>query len=112
MPARTACWVCFMTLDDVAVGEGGEIHEWSCTVREISSRDFKQYPERAKREALAEPILILDRGQPSHVLMSIKHYRSLVASINIADLLGMPGIENVTLELPPKSGAAPRPVDL
>jgi hypothetical protein len=73
-------------------------------MRAISARDFNQDTAGAKRDALAEPVFILDRGQPSHVLMSIAHYKALLGSnANIVDLLGMPGIEDVPLDLPPKN---------
>lgn len=73
-------------------------------MRAISARDFNQDTAGAKRDALAEPVFILDRGQPSHVLMSIVHYKALLGSnANIVDLLGMPGIEDVPLDLPPKN---------
>lgn len=74
-------------------------------MRAISARDFNQDTAGAKRDALGEPIFILDRGQPSHVLlMSITPYRALLGSNeNIVDLLGMPGIEDVPLDLPAKN---------
>lgn len=73
-------------------------------MRAISARDFNQDTAGAKRDALAEPVFILDRGQPSHVLMSIVHYRTLLGSTaNIIDLLGMPGIEDIPLDLPAKN---------
>jgi hypothetical protein len=78
-------------------------------MRAITARDFNQDTAGAKRDAQVEPVFILDRGQPSHVLMSISHYKALLGShANIADLLGMPGIEDVPFELPPKSGSAAR----
>lgn len=78
-------------------------------MRAISARDFNQDTAGAKRYALAEPVFILDRGQPSHVLMSITHYKALLGSnANIVDLLGMPGIEDVPFDLPPKNRELPR----
>ncbi len=43
----------------------------------ISSRDFNQDVSAAKRAANGEPVIITDRGTPSHVLMSIEDYRRL-----------------------------------
>ena len=81
-------------------------------MRAINAREFNHDTGRAKREALAEPALILDRGRPSHVLMSITHYRALAdGGRSIADLLGMPVIEDIPLELPQKRGAPPRQVE-
>ncbi len=45
----------------------------------ISSRDFNQDVSAAKRAASTEPVIITDRGRPSHVLLSIQEYRRLVA---------------------------------
>lgn len=45
----------------------------------VSSRDFNQDVSAAKRMAASEPVVITDRGRPSHVLLSIEQYRRLVA---------------------------------
>lgn len=45
----------------------------------VSSRDFNQDVSAAKRIAATEPVVITDRGRPSHVLLSIEQYRRLVA---------------------------------
>lgn len=57
----------------------------------ISSREFNRDVSFAKREAQAEPVLITDRGQPTHVLMSIAEYRRLTGEgESILELLAMP----------------------
>jgi len=57
----------------------------------ISSREFNRDVSFAKREAAAEPVLITDRGQPTHVLMSIAEYRRLTGEgESILELLAMP----------------------
>jgi prevent-host-death family protein len=45
----------------------------------VSSRDFNQDVSAAKRAASTEPVIITDRGKPSHVLLSIEQYHRLVA---------------------------------
>lgn len=45
----------------------------------ITSREFNQDVSAAKRLAASEPVLITDRGKPSHVLLSIEDYRRLIA---------------------------------
>ena len=45
----------------------------------VSSRDFNQDVSAAKRAASSEPVIITDRGKPSHVLLSIEQYHRLVA---------------------------------
>jgi len=57
----------------------------------LSSREFNRDVSHAKRLARAEPVLITDRGQPTHVLMSIAEYRRLSGEgESIVDLLAMP----------------------
>ena len=57
----------------------------------ITSREFNRDVSLAKREARIEPVLITDRGQPTHVLMSIEDFRRLTGeSDNILELLAMP----------------------
>ncbi len=43
----------------------------------LSARDFNQDVSAAKRAAEKEPVIITDRGKPSHVLVSIHEYRRL-----------------------------------
>jgi len=63
----------------------------------LSSREFNRDVSHAKRAAQAEPVLITDRGQPTHVLMSIADYRRLTGEgENILELLAMP--ETVALD--------------
>ncbi|NNM73375.1 type II toxin-antitoxin system Phd/YefM family antitoxin [Enterovirga aerilata] len=47
------------------------------TVSRMTSREFNQDTARAKRAAENGPVLITDRGTPSHVLLSIEDYRRL-----------------------------------
>ncbi|MGM9491950.1 type II toxin-antitoxin system Phd/YefM family antitoxin [Ideonella sp. YS5] len=57
----------------------------------LTSREFNRDVSYAKRAAQVEPVLITDRGQPTHVLMSIAEYRRLTGDgESILDLLAMP----------------------
>lgn len=57
----------------------------------LTSREFNRDVSHAKRAAQVEPVLITDRGQPTHVLLSIAEYRRLTGDgENILDLLAMP----------------------
>jgi prevent-host-death family protein len=76
----------------------------------ISSRAFNQDASKAKRAAAAGPVIITDRGRPSHVLMSIEEYRRLTGQrVSIAALLG--DASDVSFD-PPRLGAASRAADL
>ena len=46
----------------------------------MSAREFNQELSRAKREAIENPVIITDRGAPSHVLMSYAEYKKLTRS--------------------------------
>jgi len=49
-------------------------------MKTVSSREFNRDVGGAKRAASNEPVFITDRGEPSHVLLSIEHFRSLTAT--------------------------------
>lgn len=71
------------------------------SINTISSREFNQNVSKAKRAAKNGPVFITDRGQPAHVLLSIRDYQQLFDnSGKIADLLAMPGTEDIELEIP------------
>jgi prevent-host-death family protein len=66
-----------------------------------TSRQFNQDAGAAKKAAEAGPVIITDRGRPAHVLLTYADYKKLAGGgVRIADLLAMPGAEDVTLELP------------
>ena len=78
----------------------------------ITSREFNQDTARAKRAALNGPVFITDRGQPAHVLLSIRQYRALTATgANVVDLLAMPAVADIAFE-PTKADKLFGPVDL
>ena len=57
----------------------------------LTSREFNRDVSQAKRAARIEPVLITDRGQPTHVLMSIADFRRFTGeSENILEILAMP----------------------
>lgn len=47
---------------------------------EVSAREFNKDVSAAKRAAGKGPVIITDRGKPSHVLLSIAEYRRLTAN--------------------------------
>ena len=71
------------------------------TVTTLSSREFNQHASEAKKAANEGPVFITDRGRPAHVLLSIEDYQRITGGHQkIADLLAMPGIEDIELEIP------------
>lgn len=73
----------------------------------LSSREFNQDTSRAKKAATTGPVFITDRGKPAHVLLSIEDYQRLSGSPrSIVDLLAMPGVEDIDLEIPARTERA------
>ena len=82
------------------------------TITTLSSRQFNQDSSKAKKAAMDGPVFITDRGRPAHVLLSFDEYKKISGRrTKIADLLAIPGIEDVELEIPQRSDLA-QPADL
>lgn len=78
----------------------------------LTSREFNQDTGRAKRAAERGPVLITDRGRPTHVLLAVDDYRRLSGIFRkITDLLALPGVEDMEL-VPVRLDDLPRPADL
>jgi prevent-host-death family protein len=80
----------------------------------LSSREFNQDTGRAKRAARKGPVFITDRGQPAHVLLSIKEYQQITNKReSILDLLAMPEMAEIDpdFEYPRMGDEIPKPVD-
>jgi prevent-host-death family protein len=77
----------------------------------LTSREFNQDTSRAKRAAKEGPVFITDRGKPAHVLLTVEEYRRITGKKqSIADLLALPGVEDIEIDLPLRR-ELPRPVD-
>jgi prevent-host-death family protein len=82
------------------------------SITTLSSREFNQDASRAKKAAKHGPVFITDRGKPAHVLLCIEEYRRITGGHQkIADLLAMPGAEDVEFEIPQLRDIA-RPAEL
>ncbi len=82
------------------------------TITTLSSREFNQHASNAKKAASNGPVFITDRGRTAHVLLSIEDYQRITGRHQkIADLLAMPGIEDVEFDIPQLLDLA-RPADL
>lgn len=78
----------------------------------LTSRSFNQDTSRAKKAAQSGPVFITDRGKPAHVLLSIRDYQRVLGKrVGIADLLAMPSLGNIEMEIPFSKELA-RPADL
>ena len=77
----------------------------------LTSREFNQDTSRAKKAASSGPVIITDRGQPAHVLLSIEEYPRLTGQKrNIVEALAMPDFDDIELDIPPRV-ALPRPAE-
>ena len=82
------------------------------TITTFSSRQFNQDASKAKKAAKAGPVFITDRGRPAHVLLTFDDYKKITGRhTKIADLLAMPGIEDIEIDFPRLRDLA-RPADL
>jgi hypothetical protein len=67
----------------------------------ITSREFNHDRGGAKKAAQKGPVFITDQGKLSLVLMTAEEYRRLTGGQkNLAELLYMPGVEDVEFEIP------------
>ena len=58
----------------------------------VSAREFNQDVSAAKRAAAEGPVIITDRGRPSHVLLTIADYTRLTGRrVDLVDWLAMEG---------------------
>lgn len=81
------------------------------TVTTLSSRELNQDIGRAKKATKHGPVVITDRGRPSHVLLSYEDYRRLTGEQqNLVEALSMPGLSDIEIDIQ-ASGALPRAAD-
>jgi len=78
----------------------------------VSSREFNHDTSGAKKAAAKGPVFITDRGRPAHVLLTIREYeRMKKKQPTLAELLAMPGGEDIDFEVPSRHERV-RDVDL
>ncbi|MDR6665206.1 type II toxin-antitoxin system Phd/YefM family antitoxin [Rhizobium sp. 1399] len=78
----------------------------------LSSRELNHDVSRAKKAAKNGPVVITDRGKPSHVLMTYSEFERLTGKRrNLVDALSMPGLSSIDFDLP-RAEIAPRGIDL
>ena len=71
------------------------------TITTVTSREFNQDVSKIKRASLNGPVFITDRGKPAHVLLTYAAYKKISSEhTKIADLLAMPGVEDIDFDIP------------
>jgi prevent-host-death family protein len=78
----------------------------------LSSRELNHDVSNAKRAARNGPVIITDRGKPSHVLMTYDEFSRLTGrGRSLIEALSMPGLSDIEFD-PPRVEIVPRKVDL
>ncbi|WP_342364366.1 type II toxin-antitoxin system Phd/YefM family antitoxin [Terrarubrum flagellatum] len=77
----------------------------------LSSREFQQNANLAQRAAHTGPVIITNRGRPSHVLLTYDEYERLAGGKrSLVEALSMPGLADLEVEFPHLRDLA-RPAD-
>ncbi|PDT35517.1 MULTISPECIES: type II toxin-antitoxin system Phd/YefM family antitoxin [Sinorhizobium] len=77
----------------------------------LSSRELNHDVSSAKKAAKNGPVIITDRGKPSHVLMTYDEFERLSGKHrSLVDALAMPGLSAIEFE-PHRIEIRPRDVD-
>ena len=83
------------------------------SITTISSREFNQDAGGAKRAAEKGPVIITDRGRPSHVLLSFEDYRKLVGDgRSLLDIVAQDVDDDIDFDPPRMGDQIFKPVDL
>lgn len=82
------------------------------TVTTLSSRELNHDVSSAKKAAKKGPVIITDRGKPSHVLLTYEEFQRLSGSRqSLVDGLSMPGLSDIDF-MPTRVEVKTRGVDL
>ncbi|MDK4702123.1 type II toxin-antitoxin system Phd/YefM family antitoxin [Rhizobium sp. CNPSo 4062] len=81
-------------------------------ITSLSSRELNHDVSRAKKAAQDGPVIITDRGKPSHVLMTYGEFERLTGKRrNLVDALSMPDLSDIEFDTP-RIEIVPRGIDL
>jgi PHD/YefM family antitoxin component YafN of YafNO toxin-antitoxin module len=70
------------------------------SITTLSSRELNHDVSSAKKAAKSGPVIITDRGKPSHVLMTYDEFERLSGKHrSLIEALAMPGLSAIDLEL-------------
>ena len=82
------------------------------TITTVSSRELNHDVSRAKKAAKEGPVIITDRGKPSHVLLTYEEFQRLSGSRkSLVDGLSMSGLSDIDF-MPARVEIKTRGVDL
>jgi prevent-host-death family protein len=67
----------------------------------LSSRQFNQDTGAAKKQAANGPVFITDRGRPTHVLVTVEHYKKLKDKrLTLAEALAHEPSADIEFDIP------------
>jgi prevent-host-death family protein len=82
-------------------------------VTTLTSREFNQDVSGAEKAARRGPVFITDRGQPTHVLLTIEDYRRLTGGhMSLAEALAQRNDSDFAFEPPRVDGGIVKPANL
>jgi len=82
------------------------------TITTLSSRALNHDVSSAKKAAQNGPVVITDRGKPSHVLMTYDEFQRLTGKRHsLVEALAMPGLSDIDFD-PPRVEITPRRIEL
>lgn len=82
------------------------------SITTLSSREFNQDAGGAKRAAEKGPVIITDRGKPSHVLLKFEDYQKLIGmGRSLADALAQNEDGDFEFDPPRMNDGIFKPVD-
>jgi prevent-host-death family protein len=88
------------------------IGDRAVSITTISSREFNQDAGGAKRAAEKGPVIITDRGRPSHVLLSFEDYRKLAgARRTLLEVVAQDEDDDIDFDPPRMGDRIFKPVD-
>nr|WP_289624873.1 type II toxin-antitoxin system Phd/YefM family antitoxin [Sinorhizobium sp. 7-81] len=75
--------------------------EVAVRITALSSRELNHDVSSAKKAAKSGPVIITDRGKPSHVLMAYDEFERLTGKHrSLVEALAMPGLSAIDFEPP------------
>jgi prevent-host-death family protein len=78
----------------------------------VSSREFNQDTSGVKKASANGPVVITDRGRPAYVLLTFEEFERMKGpQKSIAELLYMPGGEDIEFDPPRLGGELARAAD-
>ena len=81
------------------------------SITTMSSREFNQDPDRARNAADKGPVIIVDGGRPTHVLLGFEEYQKLTGTgRSLLDIVALDQDDDIDFDPPRMGDRTHRPV--